>query len=88
LASELSRASGSSCHGLAASATCASNSLRNPSLPRRHPIYRVKVVAHEAPGMHLPVRFRASLPQGLDEQLPVIVPGENIIAPSPRFIRW
>ncbi len=41
---------------------------------------QVKMIAHQAPGMHLPLRFRASLPQSGEKTPTVFIVVENVFA--------
>ena len=41
----------------------------------------MKMIGHQAEGMHLPARFQARLPQRLQEQAPILVGAENGLPP-------
>ncbi len=41
--------------------------------------HRVEMVAHQAPGMDLPIRFLARLAKGVEERLAIRVTAKNIL---------
>jgi hypothetical protein len=44
---------------------------------------QVEMIAHQAPGVNLPVGFGTGLPQRIQKQLPVFVAAENVFAVIP-----
>jgi hypothetical protein len=49
----------------------------------------VKVVGHQAKGMHLPAGLLAGLAQGFEKALPVVIVGEDgfaAVAPVPQML--
>src|SRR6266496_1554354 len=45
--------------------------------------YQMKVIGHQTPGMHVPVRLATALAQGGQEQFPILVIPEDRLPPIP-----
>jgi hypothetical protein len=49
---------------------------------------QVKMVGHEAIGMHLPAGFVASFGQCFEKPMAVIIVRKDVSRRSPRFVTW